>query len=89
MARKKRGDVHYINNRDFTEAVIRCKYSGELDPFVINCFVSLANRAVDRLYFRDPRDKEDCVQSAILDCLKVGAARNLRILRIYYLGSHV
>lgn len=70
MARKKRGDVHYINNKDFTDAIIRCKSAGELNPFVVECFISLANRAVDRLYFRDPRDREDCIQSAILDCLK-------------------
>ena len=70
MPRKKRGDVHYINNKDFTDAIIRCKATSELDPFVIDCFISLANRAVDRLYFRDPRDREDCIQSAILDCLK-------------------
>lgn len=70
MARKKRGDVHYINNRDFTNAIIESKVNGELNKFAIECFISLANRAVDRLYFRDPRDREDCIQSAILDCLK-------------------
>ena len=30
----------------------------------------LANRAVDRLYFKDPRDREDCIQSALVDCIK-------------------
>jgi hypothetical protein len=70
MARKKRGDTHYINNKEFTAAIIECKKTAELSPFVIDCFISLANRAVDRLYFRDYRDREDCIQSAILDCLK-------------------
>lgn len=70
MARKKRGDVHYINNKDFTNAIIESKAHGELNRFAIDCFIALANRAVDRLYFRDPRDREDCIQSAILDCLK-------------------
>lgn len=71
MARKKRGDQHYINNKDFTDEIIKCKHNnGELSKFAIECFISLANRAVDRLYFQDPRDKEDCIQSAILDCLK-------------------
>ena len=68
--RKKRGDKHYINNKDFTESIIKCKGTGELSRFAIDCFISLANRAVDRLYFKDPRDREDCIQSAILDCLK-------------------
>ena len=70
MARKKRGDQHYINNKDFTEAIIQCKKDGELNKFAIDCFISLANRAVDRLYFQDYRDREDCIQSALLDCLK-------------------
>lgn len=70
MARKKKGDKHYINNREFTEEIIKCKKTGELSNFAIQCFISLANRAVDRLYFNDPRDREDCIQSALLDCLK-------------------
>lgn len=70
MARKRRGDTHYINNKEFTADIINCKRNGELSDFSVNCFISLANRAVDRLYFKDYRDKEDCVQSAILDCLK-------------------
>lgn len=70
MARKKKGDQHYINNKEFTEEIINCKEKGELSPLAVQCFISLANRAVDRLYFKDPRDREDCVQSALLDCLK-------------------
>jgi hypothetical protein len=70
MSRKKRGDSDYINNREFTNEIIECKKKGALSKFAVFCFDKLANRAVDRLYFRDPRDKEDCVQSAILDCLK-------------------
>lgn len=70
MARKKKGDTHYINNREFTADIIECKKAGELSKFSVDCFISLANRAVDRLYFRDDRDREDCIQSAILDCLK-------------------
>lgn len=70
MARKKRGDQHYINNKDFTEEIVKCKKEGELSPFAIECFMSLANRAVDRLYFQDYRDREDCIQSALFDCLK-------------------
>ena len=70
MARKKKGDAHYINNKEFTEDIIKCKKTGELSKYSVNCFISLANRAVDRLYFKDERDREDCIQSAILDCLK-------------------
>jgi hypothetical protein len=68
--RKKRGDTHYVNNKEFTEEIILCKKSGELSTFAINCFISLANRAVNKMYYEDYRDREDCIQSALLDCLK-------------------
>jgi hypothetical protein len=68
--RKKRGDTHYVNNKEFTEEIILCKKSGELSTFAINCFIALANRAVNKMYYEDYRDREDCIQSALLDCLK-------------------
>lgn len=70
MARKKRGDKHYINNREFTDEIVQCKHNDKLSDFAVECFIALANRAVDRLYFKDPRDREDCIQSALLDCIK-------------------
>lgn len=68
--RRKRGDKDYINNKEFTDEILKCKDLDELTPFAIDCFVKLANRAVDRLYFRDYRDREDCIQSALVDCVK-------------------
>jgi hypothetical protein len=68
--RRKKGDKNYINNKEFTQAVIDSKEADELTKFTVECFVMLANRAVERLYFKDYRDKEDCVQSALVDCVK-------------------
>lgn len=68
--RKKKGDKHYVNNKDFTRSIIEDKKTGELSAFSISCFVALANRAVNKMYYEDPRDREDCIQSAILDCVK-------------------
>lgn len=68
--RKKRGDKHYVNNKEFTEEIIKCKQTGELTEFAVKCFISLANRAVNKMYYEDYRDREDCIQSALLDCLK-------------------
>lgn len=68
--RKKRGDKHYVNNREFTAEIIKCKAEGKLSDFAVKCFIALANRAVNKMYYEDPRDREDCIQSALLDCLK-------------------
>lgn len=68
--RRKKGDKNYINNKEFTQAVVDSKEADELTDFTVECFVMLANRAVERLYFKDYRDKEDCVQSALVDCVK-------------------
>ena len=68
--RKKKGDKHYVNNKEFTQSIIEDKKNEQLSEFSISCFVALANRAVNKMYYEDPRDREDCIQSAILDCLK-------------------
>lgn len=79
---KAKNNKYYINNRDFTNEIIRCKYgmlnedtgyqhiAGELSPKAIDYFILLANRAILKLTFSNPLDKEDCIQSALLDLLR-------------------
>ena len=79
---KAKENKYYINNRDFTNEIIRCKHGtlneetgyqhkvGELSPRAIEYFILLANRAVLKLTFSNPLDKEDCIQSAMLDLLR-------------------
>jgi hypothetical protein len=79
---KAKNNKYYINNRDFTNEIIRCKYGmlneetgfqhtvGELSPRAIEYFILLANRAILKLTFSNPLDKEDCIQSALLDLLR-------------------
>jgi hypothetical protein len=79
---KAKQNKYYINNRDFTNEIIRCKYghlneetgyqhiAGELSPKAIDYFILLANRAILKLTFANPLDKEDCIQSALLDLLR-------------------
>lgn len=81
MARIKE-TKYYINNKDFTNEIIYCKYgyknektgyqhtAGELSPTAINYFIILANRAIQKLKFQNPLDREDCIQSALLDLLR-------------------
>jgi len=79
---KAKDSKYYINNRDFTNEIIRCKHgllneetgyqhvAGELSPKAIEYFITLANRAILKLRFSNPLDKEDCIQSALLDLLR-------------------
>jgi hypothetical protein len=79
---KAKQSKYYINNRDFTNEIIRCKHGhlneetgyqhtpGELSPRAVEYFILLANRAILKLSFSNPLDKEDCIQSALLDLLR-------------------
>ena len=79
---KAKQNKYYINNRDFTNEIIRCKHgllneetgyqhkAGELSPKAIEYFMLLANRAIQKLTFSNPLDREDCIQSALLDLLR-------------------
>ena len=79
---KAKASKYYINNKDFTNEIVRCKYghlneetgyqhtAGELSPRAIEYFITLANRAILKLKFSNPLDKEDCIQSALLDLLR-------------------
>ena len=71
-----------FRSRDFTNEIIRCKHgllneetgyqhtAGELSPKAIEYFMLLANRAIQKLTFSNPLDREDCIQSALLDLLR-------------------
>lgn len=79
---KAKANKFYINNKEFTNEIIRCKYgllneetgyrhkAGELSPKAIDYFILLANRVIQKLTFTNPLDKEDCIQSAMLDLLR-------------------
>lgn len=79
---KAKESKYYINNREFTNEIIRCKYgllnaetgyqhkAGELSPKAIEYFMILSERAIQKLKFPASIDKEDCIQSALLDLLR-------------------
>lgn len=58
-----------INNADFTREIVLSKERGELTPKATDYFVKLANHAIKALPYTDPRDREDCIQFALLDLL--------------------
>ena len=82
MSKAAKNNKYYINNRDFTNEIIRCKYglenpetgfkhkAGELSPKAIEYFILLANRAILKLDLPNEIDKDDFIQSALLDLLR-------------------
>lgn len=61
---------YYINNAEFQEQIVECLENNELSKPIIDKFYLIARRAINNLSFRDPMDKEDCIQSAVLDLLR-------------------
>jgi DNA-directed RNA polymerase specialized sigma subunit len=68
--RKTRKDAYYINNKEFTAEIMSCKRDGKLSDKAVNFFIILANRTIQKLKFSNPLDKEDCIQSALLDLVR-------------------
>lgn len=66
MAKKK----EYLNNKEFTTEIIKCKENGELSRRAVEMFQKLVDKIADGIPYRDPRDKEDCKQSALYDICK-------------------
>lgn len=69
MGYKGLGSKLNIKNSDFTAEIIFSKQIGKLTPKAVDMFVKLTNHAIRRLPYSDPRDREDCVQFALLDLL--------------------
>ena len=70
MAYKRIGTKLNIKNSEFVEEIVKSKADNALTDRAIDFFIKLANHAVKRLQYSDPRDREDCIQSALLDLTK-------------------
>lgn len=58
-----------VNNEDFVREIMISKERNELTPKAVDYFVKIANHAIRKLHHKDPRDREDCIQFALLDLL--------------------
>lgn len=67
---KKKRDKYWIDKKEFTNEIILCKELDDLTDKAVDMFMRLAKHANRRLPYSDPRDREDCIQSALLDLVK-------------------
>lgn len=65
---EKKGD--YVPNGVLLAELKKCKELGRVTDDCAKMFVAIASRLSNKLTYKTPEDKEDCVQRAVLDCLK-------------------
>jgi DNA-directed RNA polymerase specialized sigma subunit len=63
MARKR----NYLNNRDLLEEIVLSKEKDELTPKALEFLMLLADKCSNRLTYRNPEDKQDCIAYAYMD----------------------
>jgi len=66
MARKR----NYLNGPDLLAEIILSKELDELTPKAVKMLMLLTEKAVTKLHYRNKMDKDDCIQSAMMDILK-------------------
>lgn len=62
--------VQYLDGKQFKNEITECLKTGVLSDKAARMFMLLANRANRKMPYRDPRDKEDCIMSALYDLCK-------------------
>lgn len=61
---------NYLNNKDLHNAMSESKELGKLTKTAENMLILLAERAINRMSYVNPDDRQDCLQFALLDLLK-------------------
>ena len=61
---------NYLNNKDLHNAISESKDLDRLTPTAEKMLILLAERAINRMSYVNPDDRQDCLQFALLDLLK-------------------
>ena len=61
---------HYINDNELFREIIISKGQGKLTKKAENMLILIANRIIYKLYYKDPMDRQDCLNTAIYQLLK-------------------
>lgn len=66
---KKDKSGHYVPNAILLAELIKCKENDELSEDAALMFTAIATKLSMRLKYTNPSDREDCISSAVLDCV--------------------
>lgn len=61
---------NYLNNKDLYNEIVKSKEQGKLTRDAEKMLILLAERAIRKMVYVDPADRDDCLQFALLDLLK-------------------
>jgi hypothetical protein len=61
----------YLSNKDLYMEIIVSKAKGRLTPRAGQMLVLLGKKLQNKMYYRDPDDKKDCLQEAMLSVFKL------------------
>jgi DNA-directed RNA polymerase specialized sigma subunit len=61
---------HYVKPKEFYEEIIISKSKNALTPRAQEMMIKIANKASQRLVYKNPEDRKDCISAAYLDLLK-------------------
>lgn len=60
--------AHHVKNEDLRNEIIECKKTNILSPTALAMFMLMAEKFANKLTYIYPEDREDCIQSAVMDC---------------------
>lgn len=60
----------YLKNADLLEEVRKSKAQGKLTNRLVQMFILLSHKCSERLKYKNPNDREDCISSAQEDLLR-------------------
>jgi len=67
---KKSANTHYVRNADLLAEILKSKEQDKLTDEAAKMFVQIATKMSAMLKYNNPDDREDCISTAVLDCLR-------------------
>lgn len=67
---KKPASGHYVKNSELLAELKKSKEQGELTTEAVLMFKQIAERLSVKLRYNNPADREDCISSAVMDCIR-------------------
>lgn len=67
---KRDPNSHYVKNADLLAEWKRCKEADEVSNELASMFMQIATKMSSKLKYNNEQDREDCISTAVLDCMR-------------------